>query len=42
MFKNSVLECQAQMKLYMPDNEILYSDAYDIDVKSPLDNENAI
>lgn len=42
-FKESVLECQAQMKLYMPDNEILYSDAYDINVKSPLDNtENAI
>lgn len=42
LFKNSVLECQAQMKLFMPDNEILYSDAYDIIVKSPLDNENSI
>lgn len=42
MFKNSVLECQAQMKLYMPDNEILYSDAYNIDVKSPLDNPDAV
>lgn len=42
MFKNNVLECQAQMKLYMPDNEILYSDSYDIDVKSPLDNPDAV
>lgn len=39
LFKNSVLECQAQMKLYMQDDTILYSDSYDINVKSPLDNK---
>lgn len=42
LFKNSVLECQAQMKLYMQDGTTLYSDSYDINVKSPLDNENAV
>jgi len=41
-FKNSVLECQAQMKIHMIDGTTYYSDAYDISVKSPLDNSNAI
>lgn len=42
LFKNSVLECQAQMKLYLIDDTIQYSDSYDINVKSPLDNEGVL
>ena len=41
-FKNSVLECQAQMRIHMIDGTIFYSDVYDICVKSPLDNTNAV
>ena len=42
LFKNSVLECQVQLKFYMLDDSILYSDVYDIWVKSPLDDKNAV
>ena len=37
LFKNNCLECQVQLKFYMYDNEILYSDVCDIYVKNPLD-----
>lgn len=40
LFKNSVLECQVQLKFYLLDDSILYSDCYDIRVKSPLDDKN--
>ena len=42
LFKNSVLECQVQLKFYLLDDSILYSDCYDINVKSPLDDKNSV